>query len=81
MTYKQSAVYSLALKAQSDRAEALTSLTLLLDHPAGIGDHSTDDLHKNLNQALDKLTDADDRLETLQKYFPELRMNFDGTDS
>lgn len=81
MTYKQSAVYSLALKAQSDRAEALTSLTLLLDHPAGIGDHSTDDLHSNLNQALDKLTDADDRLETLQKYFPELRMNLDGTNS
>lgn len=81
MTFKQSAVYSLALKAQSDRAEALTSLTLLLDHPAGIGDHSTDDLHNNLNDALNKLVDADDRLATLHKYFPELRINLDESDN
>ena len=75
MTFKQSAIYSLALKAQSDRAEALTSLNLLLDHPAGIGDHSTGDLHNNLNEALGKLVDADDRLQTLTNYFPELRIN------
>ncbi len=48
MTFKNAALYSLALKAQSDKAEALASLTLLLEHPAGIGDHSTDDLHNNL---------------------------------
>lgn len=81
MTFKQSAVYSLALKAQSDRAEALTSLNLLLDHPAGIGDHSTGDLHNNLNESLSKLADADDRLETLFKYFPELRNSLNGNDS
>lgn len=73
MTYRQSALTSLALKAQSDKAEALVSLTILLDHPAGIGDHSTADLHKNLNQALSQLSDADDRLETLSSYFPELK--------
>ena len=56
-------------QAQADRAAALTSLTILLEHPAGIGDHSTDDLHKNLNEALAALTDADDRIETIQKYF------------
>lgn len=83
MSFKQSAIYSLALKAQSDRAEALTSLNLLLDHPAGIGDHSTGDLHNNLNESLNKLADADDRLETLFKYFPELQQqeNKDGTNS
>ena len=73
MTFKQSALYALALKAQSDKAEALASLTLLLDHPAGIGDHSTSDLHNNLNEALNSLVDADDRLQTLTNYFPELR--------
>jgi hypothetical protein len=73
LNYRQSVLYSLALKAQSDKAEAMVSLNILLDHPAGIGDHSTEDLHKNLNEALSKLADADDRLETLTRYFPELR--------
>ena len=80
MNFKNSALYSLALKAQSDKAEALASLTLLLDHPAGIGDHSTKDLHNNLNEALSGLVDADDRLETLNRYFPELR-NFPNENS
>jgi hypothetical protein len=80
MNFKNSALYSLALKAQSDKAEALASLTLLLDHPAGIGDHSTKDLHNNLNEALSGLADADDRLETLNRYFPELR-NFPNENS
>ncbi len=73
LTFKQSALYSLALKAQSDKAEALASLTMLLNHPAGIGDHSTADLHRNLNEAIDQLSSADDRFETLNNYFPELR--------
>ena len=34
--------------------------------PAGIGDHSTGDLHENLNEALSKLADADDRLDILK---------------
>jgi len=82
MSFRQSALYSLALKAQSDKAEALASLTLLLEHPAGIGDHSTDDLHNNLYESLNKLENADSRLETLNRYFPELR-NFpnDNTNS
>jgi len=80
MNFKNSALYSLALKAQSDKAEALASLTLLLEHPAGIGDHSTKDLHNNLNEALSGLVDADDRLETLNRYFPELR-NFPNENS
>lgn len=81
MTFKQSALYALALKAQSDKANAMASLSIMLEHPAGIGDHSTDDLHKNLNQALTDLADADDRLETLNRYFPELRNFPDGSDN
>jgi hypothetical protein len=80
MSFRNSALYSLALKAQSDKAEALASLTLLLDHPAGIGDHSTGDLHNNLYEALNQLENADSRLETLNRYFPELR-NFPNENS
>ena len=69
MSFKAQAIYSLAAKAQSDRAEAMTSLEIMLNHPAGIGDHSTGDLHNNLNEALAKLADAEDRLETLKRNF------------
>jgi hypothetical protein len=78
MTYRQSALAALALKAQSEKAEALASLTILLDHPSGIGDHSTADLHKNLNEALSQLSDADNRLETLSSYFPEIKVFTNG---
>lgn len=81
MNFRNSALYSLALKAQSDKAEAMASLTILLDHPAGIGDHSTEDLHNNLNEALSRIADADDRLETLNRYFPELRNDKNERDS
>ena len=68
--YRTLALESLMNKAVSDRADALTSLSILLDHPAGIGDHSTSDLHTNLNESLSNLTDAEDRIETLKKHFP-----------
>ena len=57
--------------AIADKAKALLTLELLEKNPAGIGDHSTGDFHKNLDEALDMLVDAEDRLETLGKYFPE----------
>ena len=38
----------------------------------GIGDHSTQDFYENLDQALDTLVDAKDRLEILKELYPEL---------
>ena len=69
MSFKPQALNSLMMKAASDRAAAITSLEIMLDHPAGIGDHSTDDLHNNLNEALSNLADAEDRIETLKRNF------------
>ena len=69
MSFKENALKSLKLNAEKDRSEALASLEIMLDHPAGIGDHSTGDLHNNLNEALSKLADAEDRLETLTRNF------------
>ena len=66
--FKQLAVKSLRNKALADKHSALASLEIMLEHPAGIGDHSTDDLHNNLNEALSNLADADDWLEALDKY-------------
>ena len=71
-SYRSDALDALRNEAETDRHKALASLKIMLNHPAGIGDHSTSDLHDNLNEALQQLIDADDRLETLRKYFKEL---------
>tara|TARA_R100001129_G_scaffold185477_1_gene173802 strand:- start:93 stop:314 length:222 start_codon:yes stop_codon:yes gene_type:complete len=65
--YRQAALDSLYYQAITDRVKARASLHILLDHPAGIGDHSTEDLHNNLNEALSNLADAEDRLATLER--------------
>ena len=69
MSIKAEAVNSLMLRAAADRAEAVTSLEIMFNHPAGIGDHSTGDLHNNLNEALASLADAEDRIETSKRNF------------
>ena len=67
--YKEQAIKHLRTQAEADKQKALLSLSILLDHPAGIGDHSTGDLYENLNEALSALADADDRLDTRDIYF------------
>ena len=59
----------LKASAEADKAKALLTLELLENHPAGIGDHSTKDFYENAEEALQMLVDADDRLETIEKYF------------
>tara|TARA_A100001515_G_scaffold98096_1_gene78949 strand:+ start:304 stop:537 length:234 start_codon:yes stop_codon:yes gene_type:complete len=70
-SFRSDALDALRNKAETDRYQALTSLKIILNHPAGIGDHSTTDLHDNLNEALSQLADADDRIETLKRYYEE----------
>ena len=59
----------LKTSAEADKSKALLTLELLGKHPAGIGDHSTEDFYKNAEEALVMLVDADDRLNALKKYF------------
>jgi len=61
----------LKTSAEADKAKALLSLDLLGNKATGIGDHSTEDFYNNAEEALVKLVDADDRLNTLDKYFKE----------
>jgi|TARA_X000000368_G_C22788780_1_gene604943 hypothetical protein len=56
-------------EAEADKNKALASIELLTNHPAGIGDHSTKDYWDNCTEALKLLASADERLETLEKYF------------
>ena len=71
--FKLDALDALRNAAETDRHKALASLKIILNHPAGIGDHSTSDLHNNLSEALSQLDDADSRLDTLRKYWEELK--------
>ena len=56
-------------QASAERDKAMLTLDLLSNHPAGIGDHSTEDFYKSANEALEMLVDADDKIEALEKYF------------
>ena len=59
--------------AEAEKAKALLSLDLLGNRAVGIGDHSTEDFYKNADEALITLVDADDKLEALEKYFPNIK--------
>ena len=65
---KERILKMLEAKANEKREKALTSLQLLMEEPAGIGDHSTGDFYTNVEEAFQDLVDADDMLETIQKY-------------
>lgn len=54
--------------AEAKRQKAITSLQLLMENPAGIGDHSTQDFYNNIEEAFQSLVDADDMIQTLEKY-------------
>ncbi len=59
----------LRTSAEADKAKALLTLDLMGNTGVGIGDHSTKDFYNNAEEALRMLIDADERIETLEKYF------------
>ena len=68
----------LASSAEADKKKALLTLDLLSNNAVGIGDHSTSDFYNNAEEALDMLVDADDRLNTLEKYFKISKRRLNG---
>ena len=61
------------LKAEytARKEKALMTLELLTQNPVGIGDHSTEDFYKNAEEAIAALAEADDVLDTIERYYPE----------
>tara|TARA_Y100000389_G_scaffold171998_1_gene180126 strand:+ start:8677 stop:8898 length:222 start_codon:yes stop_codon:yes gene_type:complete len=62
----------LETKALAEKEQAITTMRLLSEHPAGIGDHSTKDFYDNAEEALQTLVDAEDKLAILIKFKLEL---------
>ena len=71
--FRDHAVNYLLQKSESDRSAALASFELLLENAVGIGDHSTGDLYKELDTALDQLVDAEDRLDIIRSLLKPFR--------
>ena len=66
---KQPRILDALLKeAEANREKAITSIELLTEHPAGIGDHSTEDYYKNAREAIEMLADANEMIETIKDY-------------
>jgi len=57
----------LKAQAEANKQKALWTLNLLVNKPVGIGDHSTGDLYKNAEEALQMLVDANDQIEMIEK--------------
>jgi len=56
---------------EAQKEKALMTLELLTENPAGIGDHSTHDFYNNAEEAIKALAEADDVLDTIERYYPE----------
>ncbi len=63
-------IKALRAKAIAEREQALMALELLTENAVGIGDHTANDFFQDAEIALQRLVDADDKLEALDKYFP-----------
>ena len=73
---KSKVIKALTAQANADKAKAMMALDLLENQAVGIGDHTVNDFMKDATEALELLTDADDRLETLNKYWGEQPLPF-----
>ena len=73
---KSKIIEALIRQAEADKSRALMALDLLENQAVGIGDHTANDFFKDANEALELLTDADDKLETLNNYWGDQPLPF-----
>ena len=56
-------------QAEADKEEALLTLELLTESPAGIGEHTSGHFLEEGIKPLHKLGESEDLLETIERYF------------
>ena len=61
-------IKALKKQAEADKEEALLTLEILIDSPAGIGEHTSGHFLEEAKKAINKLGEAEDQLWTLIKY-------------
>ena len=62
-------IKALKKQAEADKEEALLTLETLIDSPAGIGEHTSGHFLEEAKKALNKLGEAEDQLETIERHF------------
>jgi len=62
-------IKALRKQAEADREEALLTLETLIHSPAGIGEHTSGHFLEEGQKAIQKLADAEDQLETIERHF------------
>ena len=62
-------IKALRKQAEADREEALLTLETLIHSPAGIGEHTSGHFLEEGKKAIQKLADAEDQLETIERHF------------
>tara|TARA_R100000734_G_C3319068_1_gene114185 strand:+ start:580 stop:825 length:246 start_codon:yes stop_codon:yes gene_type:complete len=68
MTHKERLYNALKSECESDINEALLTLDMCFNNPTAIGEHTSEHFLKEASKALDKLTEARDRIDVLNTY-------------
>ena len=68
MTHKERLYNALKSELEAKVNEALLTLDLCFKNPVAIGDHTSEHFVKEASKALDKLTEARDKLDVLNTY-------------
>lgn len=68
MTHKERLYNALKSECESDINEALLTLDMCFNNPSAIGEHTSEHFLKEASKALDKLTEARDRIDVLNTY-------------
>ena len=62
-------IKALKKQAEADKEEALLTLEILIDSPAGIGEYTSGHFLEEAKKAINKLGEAEDQLETIERHF------------
>ena len=69
MTHQERLFNALKSECEASINEALLTLDMCFTKAAAIGEHTSEHFMEEASKALDKLTDARDRLDTLKEYY------------
>ena len=69
MTHQERLYRALKSECEANINEALLTLDMCFTKAAAIGEHTSEHFMEEASKALDKLTDARDRLDTLREYY------------
>lgn len=68
MTHKERLYNALKSECEAEINEALLVLDMCFNKPVAIGEHTSDHFKKEASKALDKLTEARDKIDVLNTY-------------